>query len=163
MNQTLQRASGGHEQVDAARLPHAPTLRTDAVSVVYTTVDDTIEAARVGADLATAMGVPLRVVHFRTVPRHLPVHQPDGLSPIETASFLRRLHDEGITARMRVYLCRDEQRAIAFAFRSNSIVVIGGRHSWWPNRAERWRHALEGAGHFVVFVDPSEHKERVHA
>jgi hypothetical protein len=27
-------------------------FRTDAVSVVYTTVDDTLEAARVGADLA---------------------------------------------------------------------------------------------------------------
>jgi hypothetical protein len=146
--------------------PRQPAIRTDAVSVVYTTVEDTLEAARVAADLAKGMGVPLRVVHFRTVPRQVPVDRPDGLSPIETQAFLARLRADGITARIRVYLCRDEMSTIGFAFRSNSIVVIGGRRSWWPTRAERWRHALEGAGHFVVFVDPfehSEHKEPSHA
>ena len=135
-------------------------LRTDAVSVVFTTVDDTIEAAKVAAGLAAAMHVALRVVHVRTVPRPLPVNEPDGLSPIETQSFVARLRREGITARTRVYLCRDALRAIGFAFRSNSIVVIGGRRSWWPTRAERWRRALEAAGHFVLFVD---HKELFHA
>ena len=140
-----------------------PTMRTDAVSVVYTAVEDTLEAARVGAELARAMGVPLRVVHFRTVPRQVPVDRVDGVSPIETPWFLGRLRNEGIVARMRVYLCRDAAATVGYAFRSNSIVVIGGRRSWWPTRAERWRDALEGAGHFVVFVDPSEHKEHSHA
>jgi hypothetical protein len=132
-------------------------LRTDAVSVVYTTVDATLEAARIASELANAMRVPLRVVHFRTVPRQVPVDRPDGLSPIETGSFVARLREEGITARMRVYLCRDEAQTIPFAFRPNSIVVVGGRRSWWPTQAERWRHALEAAGHFVMFVDSSEH------
>jgi hypothetical protein len=138
-------------------------LRTDAVSVVYTTVDATIGAARIASELANAMRVSLRVVHFRTVPRQVPVDHPDGLSPIETTAFVERLRAEGIAARMRVYLCRDEAKTIPFVFRPNSIVMIGGRRSWWPTRAERWRRALEGAGHFVVFVDPSEHKEHSHA
>jgi len=142
----------------------APALRTDAVSVVYTTFEDTLEASRIAADLAHAMQVPLRVVHFRTVPRQVPVDQPDGLSPVETEAFVGRLRQEGITtARVRVYLCRDETRTIPFAFRPHSIVVIGGRRSWWPTRAERWRRALEEAGHFVVFVDSSEHQEHAHA
>jgi hypothetical protein len=140
-----------------------PPMRTDAVSVIYTTVDDTLEAARIGGALARAMGVPLRVVHFRAVPRQVPVDQPDGLSPIETTAFVARLREEGITARIRVYLCRDQATTIPFAFRPNSIVVVGGRRSWWPTRAERWRDALEGAGHFVVFVDPSEHTEKEHS
>jgi hypothetical protein len=140
-----------------------PAMRTDAVSVVYTTVDATLEAARVAADLAHAMHVPLRVVHFRTVPRQVSVDQPDGLSPIETETFVGRLREEGIIARFRVYLCRDETRTIPFAFRQHSLVVIGGHRSWWPTRAERWRRALEDAGHFVVFVDPSEPKEPPHA
>jgi hypothetical protein len=145
----------------------ARALRTDAVSVVYTTFEDTLGAVRVAADLAQAMQVPLRVVHFRTVPVQIPVNHPDGLSPVETDTFVGRLQQEGITsARLRVYLCRDEAATIPFAFRPHSILVIGGRRSWWPTRAERWRHALEGAGHFVVFVDPSEHessKEQFHA
>ena len=141
-----------------------PALRTDAVSLVYTTFEDTLEAARVAADLAQAMQVPLRVVHFRTVPRQVPVDQPDGLSPVETDAFVGRLRQEGIaTARVRVYLCRDEAPAIPFAFRQHSIVVIGGRRSWWPTRAERWRRLFEEAGHFVVFVDSSEHVEHSHA
>ena len=151
---------------DRPPMPAQPAMRTDAVSVVFTTVEDTLKAARAAAEMAAAMGVPLRIVHFRTVPRQLPVNHPDGLSPIETQSFIGRLRDEGIDARMRVYLCRDEVKTIGFAFRSNSIVFIGGHRSWWPTRAERWRHALEGAGHFVVFVDPSEHessKEQAHA
>jgi len=134
-------------------------LQTDAVSVVYTTVDATIGAARIASELANAMRVPLRVVHFRTVPRQVPVDQPDGLSPIETTAFFERLRAEGIAARVRVYLCRDEARTIPFAFRPNSIVVIGGRRSWWPTQAERWRHALEAAGHFVMLVDPSGHRD----
>jgi hypothetical protein len=156
-DQTAETRSAG-----LASIPQ-PAIRTDAVSVVFTTVEDTLKAARVGAEIAAAMGVPLRIVHFRTVPRQLPVNHPDGLSPIETQSFIGRLRDEGIEARMRVYLCRDEVATIGFAFRSHSIVFIGGHRSWWPTRAERWRHALEGAGHFVVFVDPSEHKEQAHA
>jgi hypothetical protein len=145
----------------------ARALRTDAVSVVYTTFEDTLEAVRVAADLAQAMQVPLRVVHFRTVPVQIPVNHPDGLSPVETDTFVARLQQEGITtARVRVYLCRDEATTIPFAFRPHSIVVIGGRRSLWPTRAERWRRTLESAGHFVMFVDSSDHQgheERAHA
>lgn len=163
MTSVLERAATTESSTASAGWRRQPAVRADAISVVYTTVDATLEAARVAAELAGAMHLPLRVVHFRTVPRQVLVDQPDGLSPIESEMFLKRLREEGITARMRVYLCRDEIRTIGCAFRSNSIVVIGGRRSWWPTRAERWRHALESAGHFVVFVDPCEHKEHSHA
>jgi len=135
----------------------------DAVSVLYTTAPATLEAARVAANLAHAMRVPLRVVHFRTVPRQVPVDRPEGVSPIETDAFVGRLRHEGIAARFRVYLCRDETTTIPFAFRPHSLIVIGGRRSWWPTRAERWRHALEDAGHLVLFVDPSEQEGQFHA
>jgi len=138
-------------------------VQTDAVSVVYTGFDETFDAARVGAALAAKMGVPLRIVHFRTVPRQLDVDRPDGLSPVETEAFVTRLVDAGISARVRVYLCRDEIETVPLAFKPHSIVVIGGHHSWLPTRIERWRHALEDAGHFVIVVDPSERKEQVHA
>ena len=125
---------------------------TEAVSVVYTGFDETLQAARVGAELATKMNVPLRIVHFRTVPRQLDVDRPDGLSPVETDAFATRLAEDGIAARVRVYLCRNEEKTIPYAFRPSSIVVMGGQPSWWPTRVERWRHALEAAGNFVVLV-----------
>src|SRR5215467_540674 len=87
-----------------------PTVQTDAVSVIYTGFDETLRAARVAADLAMKMNVPLRVVHFRTVPRQLDIDRPNGLSPIESEAFTSRLLEEGISARARVYLCRDEAK-----------------------------------------------------
>ena len=150
-------------QTTTHRLDTAVPVQTDAVSVIYTDFDETFQAARVGARLAAKMGVPLRIVHFRTVPRQLDVDRPDGLSPVETEAFATRLVEAGISARVRVYLCRDEAKTIPYAFKPHSIVVIGGHHSWLPTRIERWRHALENAGHFVVLVDPSELKEPVHA
>jgi hypothetical protein len=101
------------------------------------------------------MGVPVTVVHFRTVPFALPVDEPTGVSPAETEAFLERLRAEGVNARVRVYLCRDERRAIPFAFKPHSLIVMSGQHRWWPTHAERWRRVLEAAGHFVVLVDTS--------
>ena len=138
----------------------------DAISVIYTGFDETLEAVRVGAELAKKMGVPLRVLHFRTVPQQNELDRPDGLSPVETDAFAARLLDEGIGARVRVYLCRDDEKSIPFAFKPHSLVVIGGHPSWWPTRIERWRHALEAAGHLVVLVNRSSQKtskEPLHA
>jgi len=166
MTPLLQKAVATAELIPAATQARRPAVQTDAVSVIYTGFDETLRAARVGADLAAKMNVPLRVVHFRTVPRQLEVDRPDGLSPIESESFTSRLLEEGISARARVYLCRDEAKTIPYAFKPHSIVVVGGHHSWLPTRVERWRHALEDAGHFVVLVDSSEdceQKEQVHA
>ena len=136
-----------------------PALQTDGVSVVYTTFEETLRAARIGATLAARMNVPLRVVHFRTVPRQIEVDAPNGLSPVETEAFAARLLEEGIQAGVRVYLCRDEIRTIPYAFKPHSIVVMGGHHSFWPTRIERWRHALEAAGHFVMLVGDAKKKE----
>jgi len=160
----LNRAVAGAKSTTiSSQLNPPPPMQTDAVSVIYTGFDETLRAARVGASLATKMGVPLRVVHFRRVQRPLNVDRPDGLSPIESEAFAGRLLHEGISTRARVYLCRDEITIIPYAFKPHSIVVVGGHHSWLPTRIERWRHALEEAGHFVVLVGPSEHKEHAHA
>jgi hypothetical protein len=63
--------------------------------------------------------------------------------------------------RLRVYLCRDEHRAIPFVFKSHSLIMVAGHRRWWANRSQRLRRLLEAAGHFVVFVDTSEHRDDV--
>lgn len=140
-----------------------PGIRTDTVYVVYTTLEDTLAAARVAGDFAKALEVPVTIIHFRPVPFPLPVDEPTGMSPVETEEFLTCLQAEGLDVRVRVCLCRDARQAIPSAFQSHSLVVVAGRRSWWPTESERWRRTLEAAGHFVVFVDKSEHKERSHA
>jgi hypothetical protein len=137
---------------------HVPSeIVTDAVYVVYTTIPGTLAALRVAGVVSRAMGVPLRLIHFRTVPSPLPVDAPTGLSPIETAEFANQLRAERYDVSLHVYLCRDARAAIATSLRRGSIVAIGGNRSWWPTEGDRWKRWLEAAGHFVLFVDSVEH------
>jgi hypothetical protein len=133
-------------------------VRTDAVHIVFTTPEETLEAVRVASALGRAMAVPLTLDHFCPVPYPLAVDEPVGVSPAETEAFLRRVRSEGIDVRVRVHLCRDRERVLASAFNPHSLVVIAGRRGWW-SRAERLRRRLEAAGHFVVFVDAASHDE----
>jgi hypothetical protein len=133
--------------------PGAPAICTEAVYVVYTTVEETFAAIRIADDFARTLGVPITVVHFRTVPYVLPLERPNGISPIETEEFVERLRAEGLNANLHVYLGRDEQRTMPSVFEPHSLIVLGGRPSWLPTRSERTRRMLEAAGHFVMFVD----------
>lgn len=135
-------------------------VQTDAINVVFTTTDDTLEAVRVASELGRAMGAELKVVHFRSVPVPLSLEHPAGVSPIETDAFIRLVRAEGMDARVRVFLCRSAESAIPMAFRRDAMIVVGGRRRhWWPTAAERLRRQLEAAGCFVVFVDTGEHRE----
>jgi hypothetical protein len=157
VSEVIQLASASPRKSSSAPLDHRrPAIRTDAIYVVFTSIDDTLAAVRIGGELGKAMGVPLTLIHFRAVPFQLPVDAPNGLSPVETEAFVKRVRAEGLDLRVRVYLCRDERRAIPFAFKPHSLIVVAGRQRWWPRRSERWRRMLEAAGHFVVFVDTSD-------
>jgi hypothetical protein len=157
MTRVIQIPAAGESRWPVERIPAA--IRTETVYVVFTSIDETLSAVRVAQPLAGAMGVPLTVVHFRAVPFALPVTEPTGVSPAETETFIARLRAEDVDARVRVYLCRDEQRTMPYAFRPHSLIVMASHRRWWGTPAERWRGALEAAGHFVVFVDPAVHQE----
>jgi len=164
MSQIIQveSAAVANRRTQVLESPH-PAIRTDTVHVLFTSIDETLAAVRTAGDFAKALGVPVTVVHFRPVPYPLPVDAPCGVSPVETDAFIARLRAEGADIRVRVYMCRDEQQAIPFAFSRHSLIVIAGRRGWWPGRSEQRRRMLEAAGHFVMFVDTSEHMEKTHA
>src|SRR5262245_35313080 len=132
-------------------------LRTNAVYVVYTSTDETLAALRMAGGFANALNVPLVLVHYRTVPYPLAVDGPTGISPIHSEEFLERLRVEQIDVASRVYLCRDDRRAVGAALNMPSLVVVGGRRRWWPTKAQSWRRVLEAAGHYVVFVEEHFH------
>jgi hypothetical protein len=137
-----------------------PAIRTEAVYVIVTTIDESLAAARVARDLAATMDVPLVLFHFQTV-RFAPApNLPTGISPVETEAVVAQLRAEGVDTRVRVFCCRNQRQAIPYAFKPHSLVVVAGQRSWWPTRSQRWRRALEASGHFVVFVDLSERTTR---
>jgi hypothetical protein len=155
MSEIIPLVSAIEQRVGRQAEAEASLIRTDSVYIVFTTIDETLAAVRVAAELGKAMAVPLTLIHFRAIPYPLSVDAPAGLSPVETDAFVERVRTEGIDVRVRVYLCRNERRAIPFAFKRHCLIVIGGHHHWWPTASERWRQRLEAAGHFVLFVDAS--------
>jgi hypothetical protein len=80
------------------------------------------------------------------------------VAAIDHDAFKERLRKQGVDARVRIYLCRNRASVIPMAFRSRSLIVVGGKRRWWPTAAERWRRRLEAAGHLVLFVDVREQR-----
>lgn len=164
MNAIIPVPSVAVDRAGTAPIEHdRPAIRTDAVYVVYTSIDETLTAVRVAGSFAKALGVPVSLVHIRAIPYALPVDRPVGISPIETDAFVARLRAESIEVNAREYLCRDRRSAIPAAFKPHSLIVVAGRRRWWRTQADFWRRALQAAGHYVVFVNNSEHKEKSHA
>ena len=164
MTQIIQLPSAAVGNPSAPRVRHdGPAIRTDTVYAVFTTIDDTITAVRAAGDFAQPLGIPVTLVHFRTVPYTLAVDQPTGISPVETDEFAARLSAECLDVNVRVYLCRDKRQAISTAFKPHSLIVVACQRKWWRTKSDWWRGALGAAGHFVVFIDNAGGKETSHA
>ena len=108
-------------------------------------------------------GVPVTLVHFRTVPYVQPIDAAAGISPIATDAFGDRLARCGIDVSRRVYACREFGPAIRKALKGTSLVFVGHSRRWWPGSSRRTQRALEAAGHLVVTVDTSASEENAHA
>ena len=164
MGQILERSSDASEEPSAAVGQSSDAgVRTDAVNVVFTTTEDTLSAVRLAQSLAKAMAVPLTLMYFRAVSYAVSVNTPDDALTVETDAFVNRLRAEGIDVRVRIFLCRNVRQALQLAFRRHSLIVIGGHRGWWPTASERWRRALEAAGHFVLLVQKSRRMEEANA
>jgi hypothetical protein len=158
MTQGIQLPSVAVEGPDRPLLDYRnPAIRTDAVHVIHTSAEGTVAALRVAGDFAKALHVPVAVTEFRTFPDASPPGTPEpGKAANDEIAHLRA---QGLDIHVRAYVSRDPLRAVPWAFRPRSLIVFGGRRSWWPTEGERWRRTLEAADHFVVFVD----QERFHA
>jgi hypothetical protein len=137
--------SAGKEALAAPR-PRA----AQPVYVVFTTIEETAPAVEAAVDLARAMGTTVVVLHFRAVSYPVQLHKADGRSPVSTEAFAAHVQAEGVAVEAHVYNCRSPRESMRSVIPARSLVVCGGRRSWWPTRGERLRRALEAAGHQVI-------------
>lgn len=134
-----------------------PTRTVPEVTVIFTTPDATIAALRVAATLGRSWNAPIRLIAQQPPTHAVSPEDPSVENHVQSPAFRARLARE-IDARVDVLVCvtrriTDLARAL---LRHRSLIVIGGRHSWWPTRPERLRRTLEAQGHFVVFVNEAD-------
>jgi hypothetical protein len=157
MDTHLQRDLAGAD-ARPAHVAADTALRTSEVIVIFTTTEATLAALRVAVSLSRACNASVRLIAQQSPTHAAPADSAPSRSPVESSDFRRRLAQE-IDARVDVLVC--VYRRVADLARTllgrHSLVVIGGRASWWPTRQERLRRALESQGHYVLFVNEIDH------
>jgi hypothetical protein len=132
-----------HPAVETGHVFHS---RLEIV-VLHTASKETVRALKMAADLASGLA-PVRLIAIHEVPYPLPLDAPQV-----SVEFLEQRFQAGVEASIDIRLCRDTRDVMESQLSPNCVVVIGGRHHWWPIAAMRLARRLERLGHQVVFTN----------
>jgi hypothetical protein len=133
----------------------ASPVRTTEVNVIFTTPRGTLAAMRTAAALSRVSGASVRLIDPRPV--HIPLRAAGyalaaGEVPIEEREREGVIAAAGVPVEVQVYVCGHPSNVARVALHDRSLVIVGGRRSWFPTRLERFQRALESQGHVVMFV-----------
>jgi hypothetical protein len=125
-----------------------------SLTVLFTTAAGTLNALRKARQLGDQLRARIRILFAYVVPYPIPIDKP----PVNPELRLRQIRSycerESIDARLDILLCRDARECIHDVLLPHSLVVIGGRPSWWPLMYEkRLAIDLKSAGHHVILVE----------
>jgi len=123
------------------------------ITVVFTSVEATLEALREAGVLADRLGGQIDLVVTQVVPYPLPLSSPPVLLEWSERRFRVMAADSPVETKVRIYLCRDRLEALVAKLREHSVVVVGGRKRWWPTAETRLARALRKVGHEVIFKE----------
>ncbi len=127
------------------------------VYVVYTDVPATLSALRTAAQLMEGLASRIRLLLVETVPfpRELDSPQRDlhflcrhFRTLIDSCTAETAIRSVELVA--EIVVCRDSFVALRETLPAKSVVVIGKRNRWWPDREDRLANQLRAAGHHVV-------------
>lgn len=131
--------------------------------MIFTTPKGTEAALKKGASLARGLGANLQLLVPEVVPHRLPIDRPPvalehtrEVSLALTSEFAAGGHDVVI----EVCLCRDAQDCLVRSVSPRSLILVGGRDSWWSTPERKMTRSLRALGHEVIFV---EQRESCHA
>ncbi len=144
-----------------ARLPHSIPASSSAaadsielsITVLFTGVRGTLDALQHAARLASQLQARVRILVPYVVPYPLPIDKATVDPRFRLREFITRCEEQPVETRIEICLCRDVRQCICDRLLPNSLVVVGGRRSWWPLGFEkRLARNITNAGHQVVFI-----------
>ena len=122
------------------------------IVVLHTRISETLHALKTAAQLAQDLSGRIRLLVLEIVPYPLPLHRPDVSLPSTQRRFRTLAENTAIETAVDIHLVRDPQKALESVLEPHSIVVMGGRRTWWPSAHSRVAKRLERQGHQVVFA-----------
>ncbi len=123
------------------------------VAVVFTSTDATLAALRKAGALAKSLRARITLVVPQIVPYPLPLNSPPVLLDFTERRFEAIARNSLVETVVRIYLCRDGFRLLQDVLKPGAVVVLGGRHRWWPTAGKSLARKLRRAGYEVIFAE----------
>jgi hypothetical protein len=143
--------------VPAIGLPAFPktdeTNRRLEIAVVYTSVKATLNAMTRAAALATGLNARLRLVMMNVIPYPMPLDSPPVRRDFSERRLVEIASASPIETSVHLCICRQQLEALIALLRPHSLVVIGGRKTWWPTKEEKLARELRRAGHEAILAE----------
>jgi len=128
----------------------APSLLS--ITVIATSAQGTLAALRKAGELAKGLGSQITLISAQVVPYALPLSRPAVPLEFQSMQFRKLAASCPVDVNVCLILCRDEMEMLKRVLMPRSIVVIGGRKGWLPNRAGRLARKLQNC-HEVIFAE----------
>src|SRR5664279_2421405 len=123
------------------------------IAVVFTSVESTLAALKEAGSLANSLGARIKLLVPQVVPYPLPLETPPVLVEFNENRFRVIASESPVETSVQIYLCRDRFETLTSVLQPGSIVVLGGKKRWWPNKDELLARQLRRAGCEVVFKE----------
>ncbi len=143
--------------IPAIGLPAFPkrdeTNRRLEIVVVHSSVQATLTALTRAADLAKGLNARLRLVMMNVIPYPLPLDRPPVRRDFNERRLVEIASASPIETTVHLCMCRQRLETLIALLRPHSLVVIGGRKTWWPTKEEKLARELRRAGYEVILAE----------
>jgi hypothetical protein len=132
--------------------PGGPPDSPLEVVVLHTTTEGTLQALKTAACIAQGLAAQIRLLVPQVVPYPLPLESPAIPRDFTERRFRTVASEVAVETYIDIRLCRDSRVLLESALKPRSLVVLSGRHSWWPTSESRLAKRLQHLGHQVVYA-----------
>lgn len=123
------------------------------VSVIFTSLQATVAALKMAATLVKGFRAQIRLVVPEVVPYPVPLSYPPVQREFREQKLREIACESPVDTTVLVYLCRDRVATLKAVLKPASIVVIGGRRSWWPTAEKSLVEKMRRLGRVVFFTE----------
>jgi len=122
------------------------------IYVVFTNIHDASQALKSAAVWADRLNFGIDLIVPWVVPYPLPPSNPTASIEFILNQIRWTTVSNDVPVEAHVYLCRDRLQILIEVLPARSVVVIGGKRTWWPSASVRLARQLRSRGYFAVLA-----------